>query len=47
MHFYIDIFEFAIELIITQFQDPEFIDIVKFMKMKISIIYNSFTFITI
>ena len=44
IHFYINVFEFEVDFAITQFRDFKIIDVMSIKVMKISIIYNSFTF---
>ena len=44
MHFYIDVFGFEVGFIITQFWDFKIVDVMNIKTMKISMIYNSFTF---
>ena len=47
MHFYINAFKFEINLVITQFRDLKIIDVISIKTMKISIIYDFFTFASI
>lgn len=44
MHFYTDVFGFGAGLVITQFRDSKIVDVMNIKAVKVSIIYDSFTF---
>lgn len=46
IHFYIDASEFEAGLAITQFQDLESVDTTNIKNAKVSIVYDSFIFVT-